>query len=122
MGPKELCADIIGVRWVAHGRDKKGIDCAGVAALVLARLGFKVPSSAWTWSGSDQWIHVGEDAGDASELGDVIVSKTEDGVLHVSVLVDKATRACATASRELGCVLTRYWAIQGVVGVYRWPT
>ena len=104
-------ADLIGIPFEDGGASSAGTNCVGVGRMALERMGATLAPGDLPLSADDlcgalrslevdatasAWIEVGRDSGAARRLGDVLVSKAEDGS-HVAVLVDETRRLCVTA-------------------------
>lgn len=118
--------DLLGSSWLVGSADpKKGMDCAGVVACILTRLGL-VPDveifnteCALDEEGRELFERVGNTWRDATEEGDVIVSRNELGEPHMSVVVRPDEKLALTAMKRAGVVALKAWGIQNVRAVYR---
>lgn len=122
--------DLVGARYVRGGWDRErdgGLDCYGAACEVLRRLGLDLPrdreeSAFASVSGAD-WRLVGRASGEATELGDVVLTHSEGAPAGVLVVVEVgARRRLLTALPVLGVVVLRPPQVRRVLGVYRHVT
>lgn len=119
-------ADLLGTPWVVGSVDPKdGLDCAGVVGCILVRLGL-VGDAAFFQSECDTdegghhlFRRVGAGWRDASEEGDIILSRNQYDEPHVSIMVRPKEGFTVTAMKRAGVVVMRAWAIQEITGVYR---
>lgn len=138
--------DLLNVPYVQGGRDaKKGLDCLGVAMVVLERLfGPKMaddldaftPSehtsdfaalSAWRMAEKKRWevVTSGYIAGSKSERGDIVVqvSSTDNLSAHVSVVVHGGPNyptIVLTTDKRRGVICIPASKLRNVLAVYRY--
>ena len=122
--------DLLGVPYRKDGRDKSGMDCSGVCAEVLRRLGHDVPEAAWSlrWDPvggelvtPDCWERVGSGYMDATQVGDILASDPGGMGLASHVSIVTAPRYCTVVSahEEVGVYVSKSYATRNVVGAYR---
>ena len=108
-------ADLIGIPFKDGGASKQGANCVGIGRLALERLGAvlapgdlpltpealvaSVLALEADPSGS-AWEHIGDHPDAATQLGDVVVSRSGGGS-HVAVLVDASRRIVLTAAAPI---------------------
>lgn len=108
-------SDLIGLPYEPGGATAKGCDCVGVGSLALKRMNAPLHPGDLPLSETDlqaslhelaggseesPWEQVGLATGDATRLGDIVLSETPDGS-HIAVLVDEARRIALTACAPL---------------------
>lgn len=102
------------------------LDCAGVVATALHRLGAHEPAGEFLRAVRqceplDGWDQV-ERMIDAA-IGDVVVSDPGEpsGILHVSCIVRVGPPIAISSCAKLGVFIAPGLYIQGVIGIYRPP-
>jgi cell wall-associated NlpC family hydrolase len=113
--------DLIGTPWVEGGRDpESGLDCLGVALVVLERMGlpsfdpWAVWADAWRhgWRNLEEaippgWSRLPHGAG--LRPGDVVITQSEGQPTHIVVVVED--RRVVSAMKGRGVVLLpQRWA------------
>lgn len=101
------------------GQPWSAVDCTDVVREVYRLHGIELPADALTAPHPEWWEPVGK----ATQVLDVIASDpTASGSeSHLSVLVRSESPAVALTSARMGGVATvKPWAVNRVLGVYRW--
>lgn len=111
--------DLLGCRWAKGGHDPhSGLDCLGVVAIILERLGLAPDRYAvLNYAPSLEYVEVGQSWKDATKPGDIFYACPPGGSPHVSILVRK--KLALTASDESGVICQKPWAIQNLRCIYR---
>jgi len=126
--------DLLGTPFVRHGTGSSGLDCTTVAEEVLSRLGkTPPPTSAFRFakSHSDEvtdyfgamtvaYEKLGEDARDATEEGDIVVTLDSVGLPRaLFVMVDAEKGTFLTSTHHSGVRALRRSNLKNVVSVHR---
>lgn len=118
---------LIGIPWAR-------MDCAAIADAACLAAGICLPTYAFARTDAGDatalvayldrhapcWLEIGTEAGAARLAGDIIVSRTQAGGPHLSVLVDEIERRAITTSEASHAQLIRVDRISEVVKVIRW--
>lgn len=131
-------ADLLDVPWRRLSADPSaGLDCIGVSDVVLRRYGIEgaLPASEEAMrallteaEGSERvgsWVRVGDTAGCADQLGDLLLSRvrnreTGKDETHVSVVVSLGPPRAISSCEDRGVYVIRASRIRRVYGVWRW--
>jgi len=133
--------DLLGIPYELHGTGKSGMDCSTLAEEVLRRLGCNPPATSpfrtvrsagergemASYFGylEKSFTKLGEDLSDATQAGDLVLTRDESGVArHLYVLVEPSRGTFLTAGDDCGVIALRRFVIrnragQEVAGVYR---
>lgn len=125
-----ISADLIGIPFLHGGRDYSGLDCAGLALVVLERLGLPAPPLPANGlvdpyraveEQAALWERVGASWEDAREPGDVIVTDMTGtrSATHLSVVVRAHPKKVLTTTKGHAVHVARRVKDSQVVGVYR---
>lgn len=121
-------SDLVGASYLRGGWDLArdgGLDCYGACCAVLRRLGVDLPrdredSAFASVAEGSGWRRVGREVGDATELGDVVLTHSQGAPAGAWVVVEVgARRRLLTALPVLGVVVLRPPHVRRVLGVYR---
>jgi hypothetical protein len=119
--------DLLGIPWERQ-------DCAELAQRALAACGIPVPAHALArFDRNDahglqaflkglggRWIDIGFMPADARKLGDVIVTRYAEGLMHLAVLVDEERRLALTTSSRSRSACVRVDRMTATWKVIRW--
>ena len=107
----------VGAGYEVGAAGPEAFDCSGVCLAYLRRLGLEVPDGAFEGINGDIWQLRGALQDVQLERGDVVLSMTEDGCLHVDVAINSSR--VLTAIKGRGVAVRRAYAITNPLGVYR---
>jgi cell wall-associated NlpC family hydrolase len=128
-----LVSDLIGVPFVDDGRDVTGLDCWGLAMLVLARLGKQIPDYRVRCDATDEISTLVETAKTDSRWkqvetpipGDLVAiradSRIPDAVQHFGVYIGEGRfiHILVNHGVAIARISDRFW-IRKIAGYYRW--
>lgn len=108
--------DLVGLEWEA------GVsDCMDACAEVLRRLRMEEAAAALMACRATGRVGAGwRPVEEPSVLGDILLSRSGDGGLHVSVLCDTDLRLALSSASGHGVHVIRADRVQSLVGVYRY--
>lgn len=107
----------VGAGYEVGAAGPEAYDCSGVCGAYLERLGYDVPAGAFEGINGDVWQLRGALQDVELERGDVVLSVTEDGGLHVDVAISPSR--VLTALKGRGVAVRRAYSITNPLGVYR---
>jgi hypothetical protein len=114
--------DLLGIPWKKGGVTPRGMDCATIAEVILRRAE-RVPYDAahnFLTRPSDGAVRLGDDADSATLVGDLVLSRDEQGLARrLFVLVEPDRGTFLTSSHDHGSIAVRRFAIKDIVGAYR---
>lgn len=110
--------DLVGLPYRVGACGPDAYDCAGVCAEYLRRRGIELPDDAFCSPVQEYWGLRGSLADVKPQPDDVVLSLTEDGQLHVDVVLDTTTPMVLTSTRTRGVMVRRLFAIRNPIGVY----